>query len=212
MLNQTATATAVTGAFSKSEQLEMKLIETVQDEKSEIFDRIDACRQLATIGGKKSIEPLAALLHGDERLAHMALYGLLTNPDSAVDDALRKAMDGAKGRDLMGIMLALGQRRDNNSVDIIAKHLSSSDKQVSGFAARALGQIGTQEAFESLRAAIRGGGITDQAGLYEGILRCANQFEKSDKQTALRIYERLQRGNAPDYVKFGAKEGVKRMQ
>ncbi len=212
MLNQTVTATAITGALSKSERLEKKLIETIRNEDTEFFDRMDACRQLGTIGGKKSVEPLAALLDGDERLAHMALYGLETNPDSAVDDALRKAMNRAKGRNLMGIMHTLGQRRDKKSIDIIAKHLSSSDKQVSGFAARALGQIGTQEAFDALRSAFRDGGITNRAGWYEGVLRCANQFEESNKKSASRIYDRLQKGNAPDHVKYGAKEGAKRMQ
>jgi len=190
---------------------ENKLIETIQNEKAVFFDRMDACRQLGTIGSKKSIAPLAALLHGDERLAHMARYGLQTNPDSAVDEVLRKAMDGAKGRNLMGIMHSLGERRDTNSIDLIAKHLGSPDKEVSGYAAKALGQIGTQKAFDALLDVYRDGGINDRAGLYEGILRCANKFEKSDKQTALRIYEKLQKGNAPDYVKFGAKASAKRI-
>ncbi len=190
---------------------ENKLIETILNEKAEFFDRMDACRQLGTIGSKKSIEPLATLLHGDERLAHMARYGLETNPDSAVDEVLRKAMDGAKGRNLMGIMLSLGERRDTKSIDLIAKHLGSPDKEISGFAAKSLGQIGTKEAFDALLNVYRNGGINDRAGLYEGILRCANQFEESDRQTALRIYEKLQEGSAPDYVKFGAKASAKRL-
>ncbi len=191
--------------------LEDKLIETIQDEKAEFFDRMDACRQLGTIGSKKSIKPLASLLHGDERLAHMARYGLETNPDPSVDKVLRIAMEGAEGRNLMGIMLSLGQRRDNKSVDLIAQHLGSQDKEISGFAAKALGQIGTKDAFNALRSVFRDGGIEDRAGLYEGILRCANRFEKTDKEAALQIYENLQKGNAPDYVKFGAKAGAKRV-
>ena len=192
--------------------MEQKLIETIQNEKAEFFDRMDACRQLGTIGGKNSIEPLAALLHGEERLAHMALYGLQTNPDPAVGAALRKAMDGAEGRNLMGIICTLGQRGDNKAVDLIAEHLGSSDKVVSGFACRALGQIGTQEAFQALRRAFRDGHITDRVGFYEGMLRFAIRFEESDKETASRIYNRLQQGNAPDYVKHGATEGAKRTQ
>lgn len=211
MLNQTATVTAISAAHLESERVENKLIKTIQDENAELFDRMDACRQLGTIGSKASIKPLASLLHGDERLAHMARFGLLTNPSSDVDAALRDALDGAEGRNLMGIMVSIGNRRDNNAVDAIAKHLSDDDRHVSAAAARALGSIGTEDAFTALREAMRGSGVTDRDALYEGVLRCANHFEESNKEMAGRIYERLQEGNAPSHVKHGAKLGAARV-
>ena len=62
-------------------------------------EKSDACRELALIGTKESIAPLAALL-GDEKLSHMARYGLEPNPDPSVDEALRSALDKVKGRPL----------------------------------------------------------------------------------------------------------------
>lgn len=211
MLHQTATIAGINAAHLESERVEKALIETIQSDSAALFDKIEACRKLGTVGGKASIAPLASLLGGDERLSHMARYGLETNPDSAVDEALREALGKVKGRNLMGVMVTLGNRRDNGAVDAIAKHLGDSDVHVSAAAARALGSIGTEEAFTALREAIRGDGITDRGSMYEGMLRCANHFEKTNKERAARIYERLQEGDAPDYVKHGAKTGAERV-
>lgn len=211
MLNQTATVTAISAAHLESERVEKKLIETATNKDAKMFDRLDACRQLCSKGGKASIAPLASLLNDEESVSHMARYALETNPDSAVDDALREALGDAKGRNLMGIMVTLGNRRDEGSIAAIAKHLGDDDKHVSAAAARALGNIGTPDAFTALREAIRGGGVTDRDALYEGFLRCARQFEESNPDMAKRMYERMQEGNAPDHVKQGAKLGAERV-
>ncbi len=60
--------------------------------------------------------PLAALL-GDEKLAHMARYGLEPIPDPAVDDALRDALGKLKGRPLVGVIGSIGVRRDTKAVE-----------------------------------------------------------------------------------------------
>jgi HEAT repeat protein len=212
MLNQIATVAAINAAHLESERIEKALIETAKNEDADMHDRLDACRQLGTKGSKASIAPLASLLNGDERVSHMACYALETNPDSSVDDALREALGEAKGRNLMGIMVTLGNRRDTKAIDAIAKHLGDEDKHVSAAAARALGNIGTEASFTALREAMRGdGGVTDRNALYEGFLRCARQFEDSNKEMAKRIYDRMQEGNAPDHVKHGAKMGAERV-
>ena len=211
MLNQTATIAGINAAHLESERIEKALIKTIQSDSAELHDKIEACRQLGTKGSKASVAPLAVLLEGDERLSHMARYGLETNPDSSVNEALREALGNVKGRNLMGVMVTLGNRRDEKAIEGIAKHLGDSDKHVSAAAARALGSIGTEEAFTALREAMRGDGVTDRASLYEGILRCANHFEESDKERAARIYDRLQQGEAPEYVKHGAKTGAARV-
>src|SRR5690349_539773 len=55
-------------------------------------EKADACRELARIGTKEAVPALAALL-GDEKLSHMARYGLETIPHSSVDAAFRAALD-----------------------------------------------------------------------------------------------------------------------
>src|ERR1039458_7304995 len=53
-------------------------------------EKADACRELARIGTKEAVAPLAALLP-DEKLSHMARYGLETIPDAAVDKEIGRA-------------------------------------------------------------------------------------------------------------------------
>ena len=59
-------------------------------------EKADACRELARIGTKDAVAPLAALLP-DEKLSHMARYGLETIPDPSVDKALREALPANSG-------------------------------------------------------------------------------------------------------------------
>ncbi|MCX5675371.1 MAG: hypothetical protein NTX87_10235, partial [Planctomycetota bacterium] len=69
-------------------------------------EKADACRELAHVGTKDAIPALAALL-ADEKLSHMARYGLETIPDPAVDDVLRGMLGKVKGRLLAGMIGSL---------------------------------------------------------------------------------------------------------
>ena len=78
-------------------------------------EKADACRELARIGTKDAVAPLAALL-ADEKLSHMARYGLETIPDPSVDKALREAAGKLQGRLLVGVIGSIGVRRDTKAV------------------------------------------------------------------------------------------------
>ena len=93
---------------------EAKLIAVLKSD-APLKDKADACRELSLIGTKESIAPLAALL-GDEKLSHLARYGLEPIPDPAVDEALRNALGKLKGRPLIGVIGSLGVRRDTKAV------------------------------------------------------------------------------------------------
>ena len=93
--------------------------------------------------------PLAALL-GDEKLSHMARYGLEPNPDPAVDEALRAVLDKLKGRPLVGAIGSIGVRRDVKAVEPLSKLLRNTDPTVVQAAVRALGLIGTASAAKAL--------------------------------------------------------------
>ena len=71
---------------------------------------------MARIGNKDAVAPLAALLP-DEKLSHMARYGLETIPSSAVDKALRDAAGKLQGRLLVGVIGSIGVRRDAKAVE-----------------------------------------------------------------------------------------------
>jgi len=92
-------------------------------------EKADACRLLALVGTKDAVAPLAALL-GDEKLSHMARYGLEPIPDPAVDEALRDSLGKLKGRPLVGVIGSIGVRRDTKAIRPLAKMLLSPDDQV----------------------------------------------------------------------------------
>ena len=132
-------------------------------------EKADACRLLALVGTKDAVAPLAALL-GDEKLSHMARYGLEPVPDPAVDEALRDALGKLKGRPLVGVIGSIGVRRDAKAVGMLSKMLRASDTLVAQAAARALGNIGGSTAVKALQRALRNARPSNQLALCEGLL------------------------------------------
>ena len=172
-------------------------------------EKADACRELARIGTKDAVAPLAALL-GDEKLSHMARYGLETIPDPAVDGALRDALGKLKGKALVGVIGSIGVRRDAQAVEPLGKLLSDADADVAQAAARALGKIGTAPAAKALDGALASAPAANQLAFCEGLFRCAEAMAgKGQQDEARAIYDRL-RGlkGAPHQVRAGALRGA----
>jgi len=171
-------------------------------------EKADACRLLAIVGTKDAVEPLAALL-GDEKLSHMARYGLEPIPDPAVDDALRDALGRLKGRPLVGVIGSIGVRRDAGAVEQLAKMLQDPDAQVAQAAARALGKIGNQPATIALQRALPNASAANQLALCEGLFRCAEALVvQGQRSQAIEIYDQLRELNAPHQVRGGALRGA----
>ena len=172
-------------------------------------EKADACRELARIGTKEAVAPLAALL-ADEKLSHMARYGLETIADPSVDAALRDALGKLKGRSLVGVIGSLGVRRDAKAVEPLTKLLGAADADVAQAAARALGNIGTPDAVKALTAALAGVPAANQLAFCEGLFRCAEALAaKGQGAEALAIYDRLRgRQAAPHQVRAGALRGT----
>jgi HEAT repeat protein len=171
-------------------------------------EKADACRELARIGTKDAVAPLAALL-SDEKLSHMARYGLETIPDSSVDKALREAAGKLQGRMLVGVVGSLGVRRDTKAVKVLTKLLHDSDNDVAQAAARALGSIGTPPAAKALLDALPGVSPANQLAFCEGLLRCAEAAAaKGNRKEAMGIYDRLREVKAPHQVRAAALRGA----
>jgi HEAT repeat protein len=196
------------GQATAKEQ-ETKLI-AVLTSAAEFNAKADACRELARIGTADAVPALAALL-ADEKLAHMARYGLETVPGPAVDEALRAALGKLKGRLLVGVIGSIGVRHDDKAVPALAGLLKDPDAEVAQAAARALGMIGTPEAAKALTAALAGTSGPNQLALCEGLFRCAealaNKAQTEDK--AIAIYDALRKlPQAPHQVLAGAWRGA----
>jgi HEAT repeat protein len=198
---------AQSAELSRSDK-EQKLIAVIKSD-APLKDKADACRELSLVGGKDSVAPLAALL-GDEKLAHLARYGLEPNPDPSVDEALRSALGKLKGRLLIGVIGSLGVRRDTKAVEPLAGLLKDSDSGVAHAAARALGRIGGATAADALENALGSAQPADQPALAEGLFRCADALVTQGKTKEARaICEKLNRADLPPQVRTSAARKVK---
>jgi len=191
-----------------AKEQEAKLIAVLQSN-AEFNAKADACRELARTGTADCVPALAALL-ADEKLTHMARYGLETVPSPAVDEALRAALGKLKGRPLVGVIGSIGVRHDEKAVPALVGLLKDPDSEVAQAAARALGKIGSPEAVKGLEAALPGASPANQLALCEGLFRCAEGFAaKSQPDKAIAIYDGLRKLNpVPHQVLAGAWRGA----
>jgi len=100
-----------------------------------------ACRQLAHIGTAQCVPALAAML-SDADLLDRALFALQAIPDPAAVTALREALNTATGAARIGIVNALGERRDKEVVPALAALASDPDPAMRGAVTSALRKIG----------------------------------------------------------------------
>jgi HEAT repeat protein len=191
------------GAQAAGGEKERKLIAVITSG-APLKEKADACRELAMVGTKESVAPLAGLL-ADEKLSHLARYGLEPIPDPAVDEALRSALSKLKGRPLVGVIGSLGVRRDTKAVAPLAELLKDTDSDVAQAAARALGRIGGGPATEALEAALGSASAANQLAFSEGLFRCADQLVAQGKNKEARgICEKLTRSDLPPQVRTSA--------
>ena len=181
-------APAITLAQGNAKEIMAKkpaeLIEILEDSNSTTFEKAKACQRLAVAGTKDAIPALVALL-SDEKLNCYARTALENIPGPAVDAALREAAKTLKGRQLIGVIDSIGQRRDAKAVELLAKYLENKDTAVASAAAGALGRIGTlgagEKLFESLFNKPRA-----KVAVADGILACADRLEASGDMETIR--------------------------
>jgi len=190
-------------AHAQAEGQEAALIGVLKSSASE-KDKADACMQLARVGTKASVQPLAALLV-DDKLSHMARYALEPIPDASVDLALREAAGKLEGRKLVGVIGSIGVRRDAKAFDLLRDRLKDHDADVAQAAARALGRLGTADVAKALEDALTAAPEANRQAIYEGLFRCAESFTDHDQSAAaLSVYDRLNQPQAPRQVRDGA--------
>jgi HEAT repeat protein len=193
-----------------SQQDEPKLIAVLKNPDASQKEKADACRQLAIIGTKDAVAPLAAML-GDEKLSHMARYALEPIRDPAVDEALRDALGKLKGMPLVGVIGSIGVRRDAEAVQPLLQLLMQNEAGPYAMSAalRALGQIGTVAAAEVLKASLDHAPPEGMPDVYEGLFRCAERFAaEGNRGAAIEIYDMLRARNASHQVRAGALRGA----
>jgi HEAT repeat protein len=171
-------------------------------------EKVGACRGLAVIGTKNAVPALAALL-GDEKLSHMARYGLEPIPDPSVDDALRDALGKLKGRPLVGVIGTIGVRRDKKTVPLLTKLLQNPDADVARAAARSLGRIATQDAAKALTATLAKAPAGNRPAVADACLSCAEALLTQGKRDeAAAMYESVGKADLPKHFRIAATHGA----
>jgi len=186
---------------------ESELIAVLQSDAPQ-KEKADACRQLARVGTKEAVPALAALL-GDEKLAHMARYGLEPIDDPAVDEALRDALGKLEGRPLAGVVGSVGVRRDAKAVGQLVTMLDNPDADVARTAARSLGRIANPEAIDGLQQALPKARGERRPAVADGCLACAEALLARDKRPeAAAIYQSVAQAELPKHFRVAAAHGL----
>lgn len=175
-----------------------------------VFEKAKACQRLAVVGTREAVPVLAGLL-GDETLNLYARFALEGIPDPAVDEALRKAAEKLQGRPLVGVLSSIGQRKDEQAVDLLRGLLGNSDPAVVAAAADALGQIGTSEAAGALKKALANDSA-QKAPIADAALACAgNLAAAGDTAGAVALYESVAQADVPKHLRSDALGGKLRL-
>lgn len=147
-----------------------------------------ACRQLYIIGTPAEIPVLAAML-GDEKMGHMSRYVLEAMGLPEADAALRAALSKAKGRELIGLIGSLGNRRDAKAVTELGALLA--DAQAAPAVVGALGKIASGESV-ALLMTIKSEMPEMSKAVNDAKLTAADLLAREGKKAeALAIYESM---------------------
>jgi len=111
--------------------------------------RLFICRQVYLFGDQDCIPSIAPLLL-KQPSADMACYALGRMPGEEATRALVAAFASAEPAAKVALVDALGQRKDPETSDVLAKAAHDADKTVAQAAIAALGLVGTQPAVAAL--------------------------------------------------------------
>ena len=170
-----------------------------------------ACKQLGIFGSKEALPALAELLKSDETVG-IACLALTTYPPGKADEILRAALGTAPKTARIQIITTLGDRRDADSVRLLARLASEGDGAVAEAAIAALGRIGDKDAWKAI-ADLRGRvSAALQPVLTEATVRCAGSLAADgDRKPAIAAYEELLVASQPAYIRRAALEGLLRL-
>ena len=178
----------------------LKSAETSKDAKRSI------CRWLAVVGSADCIPAVAALL-SDADLSHPARMALEPMASPVAAAALRDALPNVKGKLLVGVLASIGARRDAEAVNALRGLAGASDPAVASTAIDALGEIGTQEAVQTLD------GLQVPAALSRTLARAkiaaASRLTAAGKlEAAAGVYRSLLQPQQPEATRVAALKGL----
>lgn len=167
-----------------------------------------ACKQLYLIATDASIPALTNLL-SNEKTIDAARYVLERMPSAAAGDAMRQAISVATGAARSGLVNSLGERREPESVPLLAPLLRDADPVIADAAAQALGKIGGADATKALLTALNTSTEDRYPYLLSAVLVAAETgMERGDQDTARSVYENLLRSGNPRLARVAGLHGI----
>ncbi len=166
------------------------------------------CMRLALVGSEASVPQLESMLT-DTSTADMALYALEPLQGSAVDAALQKALPGAKGKTLVGVINALGNRKVEAATMVLGPLVARPETRVALAAVSALGKIGTLSALGALEGSK--GNVKGEVrnSVLDAMLVCADQLgRRGEKDRSMGVYKALVSSDEPVPFRNAALRGA----
>ena len=197
------------GDAELSKLVEARLLDALKSPEATTDCKRFVCRQLVDAGTVKSVPALAALLP-DAELSHMGLYALARFTCPEAGQALREALGKTKGKPLVGVVNAIGDRRDAKALSALTGLAKSRESAVREAAIVALGKIGGKEAAACLlRLDLASSNAKGRAVIVSARLLCADRaVEAGDKATALATYTALYKPSERLHIRAAALRGL----
>jgi type 1 glutamine amidotransferase/HEAT repeat protein len=169
------------------------------------------CGQLAEIATEKQAAAVNGLLANPQPVADAALRALERIPGATVDRMLRDALKTLDGEMKLGVIRALGMRRDRAATEALRALLAGTDETLAGAAADALGQIGGDAAARALQKALARAQGRLRTEVATACLTCAERLLAEDKPAAAAaLYTQLSGAAETEPVRMAAWRGTVR--
>lgn len=189
----------------EKKQAEQALMAVLKNRDASLDARTAACRGLRLVGESDAVPVLLGLLR-TERISSEARLAVERKSHPELNPISRQALATLPNRLKTGILATLAARRDSEAVEEIAKLASVlPDPEVQVAAIRALGQIGTVEAWKALAASRYEDGARRRA-LGFALLDCARHIveERSTREQGLSALQKLANPANPRMIRIGA--------
>ncbi len=166
------------------------------------------CQKLSVVGTDRSVPVLARMLK-NEATFDMALFALERNPDSRALAAMRKELTKATGKQKIGLIHALGHRKDEKSVAELDALAGDRNADIARTAVVALGDIANPEATSILWNLLPKAETSLKVQTLHSLLRCAVQARIQGRiAEASSIQEALMGSQYPATIRRAALIGM----
>lgn len=166
-----------------------------------------ACRQLALIGTADEVPALSGFLSTDKS-GDSARIALERIPGPAAGATLRAALAGSEGKRRIGIINSIGERREQESIAVLAPMLDAKDSEQVEAAAAALGKIGGEKSAAALSKKRSHAPAESRSIFTDNLLLCADQLLATGQEAkAAAIYDQCKSADEPTATREAALRG-----